>query len=183
MSLSLVIGGLSLLGQKKSYDAQREAARKAEEAGKLEGRQFVNELFLAKAQAIDAANRRREELTQSESANLAAFGKMERDDRSVDAFLKRNQELAADDIAEIDRKSELLSARYATQAAVAYTYGQGTASGMRAEATANLLTGLADFAKALPPNLFQPKTMTGGNTGGSSVRPQLRPAGFNPRTT
>jgi hypothetical protein len=86
------------------------------------------------------------------------FGKMERDDRSVDAFLKRNQDIAAADIAEIDRKSEILSAKYATQAAVAYTYGQNTAAGMRTQATANLFTNLADIAQNLGPSLVKSKT-------------------------
>jgi|DEB0MinimDraft_4_1074332.scaffolds.fasta_scaffold113933_2 hypothetical protein len=160
--LEIATFGLSLFGAKKSYDYQKAAAEKAEKVGKLEGRQFVNELFLAKAQAIGAANRRREELTQSESANLAMFGKMERDDRSVDAFLKRNQDIAAADIAEIDRKSEILSAKYATQAAVAYTYGQNTAAGMRTQATANLFTNLADIAQNLGPSLVKPKRGGGG---------------------
>jgi hypothetical protein len=163
--LDLIIAGASLFGAKKSYDAQKEAARKAEEVGKLEGRQFVNELFLSKAQAIGAANRRREELTQAETSNISFLtGKLERDDRSVDAFLKRNQDIAAADIADIDRKSELLSAKYATQAAVAYTYGQNTASGMRAQATANLFTDMADIAQNLSPSLVKPKTDS-GNTG------------------
>lgn len=161
--LTVITTGLSIFGAKKSYDAQKEAARKAAEVGKLEGRQFVNELFLAKAQAIGAANRRREELTQAEASNLAFLtGKLERDDRSVDAFLKRNQDIAAADIAEIDRQSEILSAKYATQAAVAYTYGQNTASGMRAQATANLFTDMANIAQNLGPSLVKPKTGGGG---------------------
>lgn len=160
--LTVVTTALSIFGAKKTYDYQKAAAEKAEKVGKLEGRQFVNELFLAKAQAIGAANRRREQLTQSESANLAMFGKMERDDRSVDAFLKRNQDIAAADIAEIDRKSEILSAKYATQAAVAYTYGQNTAAGMRTQATANLFTNLADIAQNLGPSLVKPKQGGGG---------------------
>ena len=163
MAIKIVTSVLGLLGAKKTYDYQKAAAERQKKVGKLEGRQFVNELFLAKAQAIGEANRRREELTEAEASNLAFLtGKLERDDRSVDAFLKRNQDIAAADIAEIDRQSEILSAKYATQAAVAYTYGQNTADGMRAQATANLFTNMADIAQNLAPSLVKPKTGGGG---------------------
>ena len=150
--LEIATLGLNILGTKKTYDAQREAARQAKAVGQLEGRQFVNELFLGKAQAIGAANQRRQEQTEAEASNFAFLvGKQGRDDRSVDAFLKRNQEIADEDIAAIDRQTELLSAKYATQAAVAYTYGQNTASGLRAQATANLITNMSKIAQNMSP--------------------------------
>lgn len=162
MSIELITLGLSIFGAKKSYDASKAAAKQAKEVGQLEGRQFVNELFLGKAQAIGAANQRRQEQTEAEASNFAfLIGKQGRDDRSVDAFLKRNQEIADEDIATIDRQTEILSAKYATQAAVAYTYGQNTASGLRAQATANLLTNMSDIAQNLSPGLV--KSLTPGN--------------------
>ena len=162
MSIELVTLGLSLFSSKKTYDYQKQAAEEAKRVGKLEGRQFVNELFLGKAQAIGAANQRRQEQTEAEASNFAfLIGKQGRDDRSVDAFLKRNQEVADEDIANIDRQTEILSAKYATQAAVAYTYGQNTASGLRAQATANLLTNMSDIAQNMSPSLV--KSLTPGN--------------------
>lgn len=162
MSIELVTLGLSLFSSKKTYDYQKQAAEEAKRVGKLEGRQFVNELFLGKAQAIGAANQRRQEQTEAEASNFAfLIGKQGRDDRSVDAFLKRNQEVADEDIANIDRQTEILSAKYATQAAVAYTYGQNTASGLRAQATANLLTNMSDIAQNMSPGLV--KSLTPGN--------------------
>jgi hypothetical protein len=59
MSIELITLGLSIFGAKKSYDANAQAAKEKAEVGKLEGRQFVNELFLGKAQAIGAANARK----------------------------------------------------------------------------------------------------------------------------
>lgn len=162
MSIELVTLGLSLFSSKKTYDYQKQAAEEAKRVGKLEGRQFVNELFLGKAQAIGAANQRRQEQTEAEASNFAfLIGKQGRDDRSVDAFLKRNQEVADEDIANIDRQTEILSAKYATQAAVAYTYGQNTASGLRAQATANLLTNMSDIAQNISPGLV--KSLTPSN--------------------
>ena len=162
MSIELVTLGLSLFSSKKTYDYQKQAAEEAKRVGKLEGRQFVNALFLGKAQAIGAANQRRQEQTEAEASNFAfLIGKQGRDDRSVDAFLKRNQEVADEDIANIDRQTEILSAKYATQAAVAYTYGQNTASGLRAQATANLLTNMSDIAQNISPGLV--KSLTPSN--------------------
>lgn len=162
MSIELVTLGLSLFSSKKTYDYQKQAAEEAKRVGKLEGRQFVNELFLGKAQAIGAANQRRQEQTEAEASNFAfLIGKQGRDDRSVDAFLKRNQDIADEDIANIDRQTEILSAKYATQAAVAYTYGQNTASGLRAQATANLLTNMSDIAQNMSPSLVKSLTPSG----------------------
>jgi hypothetical protein len=162
MSIELITLGLNLFGAKKSYDASAQAAKNEKEVGILEGRQFVNELFLGKAQAIGAANQRRQEQTEAEASNFAfLIGKQGRDDRSVDAFLKRNEKVAATDIAAIDRQTEILSAKYATQAAVAYTYGQNTAAGLRAQATANLVTNMSDIAQNLSPGFV--KSLTGGN--------------------
>jgi len=156
---------LSVFGAKKTYDYQKQAAEEAKRVGKLEGRQFVNELFLGKAQAIGAANQRRQEQTEAEASNFAfLIGKQGRDDRSVDAFLKRNQEVADEDIANIDRQTEILSAKYATQAAVAYTYGQNTASGLRAQATANLLTNMSDIAQNMSPSLVKSLTPSNKDT-------------------
>lgn len=165
MSIELVTLGLSLFSSKKTYDYQKQAAEEAKRVGKLEGRQFVNELFLGKAQAIGAANQRRQEQTEAEASNFAfLIGKQGRDDRSVDAFLKRNQEVADEDIANIDRQTEILSAKYATQAAVAYTYGQNTASGLRAQATANLLTNMSDIAQNISPGLVKSLTPSNKDT-------------------
>ena len=41
--------------------------------GKLEARQFVNELFLAKAQGIDAISRILEDAKNAESQNIAVL--------------------------------------------------------------------------------------------------------------
>lgn len=158
MSIELITLGLSIFGAKKSYDANAQAAKEKAEVGKLEGRQFVNELFLGKAQAIGAANARRQQLTEAETSNIALLGgKYGRDDRSVEALLKRNEKVASEDIADINRASALLSAKYATQAAVSYTYGQNAAAGLRAQGTANLLTDMANIAKNLSPSLLPGK--------------------------
>ena len=145
--LTVITTGLSLLGTKKQYDYQKaEAARRAE-LGVFDARQKVNELFLAKAQAISEGNRRLEDMERAESQNIAKFSAMGRDDRSVEAFLKKNREVVAEDLDDLERMSNLQSAKYATAAAIDYKYGQGAASGIRAEANINLLTNLSSLLK------------------------------------
>lgn len=145
--LTVITTGLSLLGTKKQYDYQKaEAARRAE-LGVFDAIQKVNELFLAKAQAISEGNRRLEDMERAESQNIAKFSAMGRDDRSVEAFLKKNREVVAEDLDDLERMSNLQSAKYATAAAIDYKYGQGAASGIRAEANINLLTNLSSLLK------------------------------------
>ena len=61
------------LGTKGALDqrsAEKKAAADRAAVGKLEARQFVNELFLAKAQAIDASIQRQRQATDIESQTL-----------------------------------------------------------------------------------------------------------------
>tara|TARA_B100000902_G_scaffold391309_1_gene441734 strand:+ start:1285 stop:1755 length:471 start_codon:yes stop_codon:yes gene_type:complete len=145
--LSIFTTVLGLASTKKTYDYQKaEAARRAE-LGVFDARQKVNELFLAKAQAISEGNRRLEDMQVAESQNIAKFSAMGREDRSVDAFLKKNREIVAEDLADLERMSNLQSAKYATAAAIDYKYGQGAAAGIRTEANINLLSNLSGLLK------------------------------------
>lgn len=159
MVLPLIAAGLSIYGTFKQRSAEKEAAEEQKKIGQLEARQYVSELFLAKAQAIDASNRRMAEALEAEKQNIAFFSaKIASSDRSVDAYLKRNREIVGEDVANIERQSRLLEAKYAAQAATAYTYGQNAAAGMRSMSNANFLTNLADIAINMPPdvsNLFK----------------------------
>ena len=132
----LFLGTKGALDQ-RSAEKKAAADRKKIAVGKLEARQFVNELFLAKAQAIDASIQRQRQATDIESSNIARFSAFEREDRSVAAFLKAKRDRVGEDIENIERQSEQIAAKYATQASVAYKYGQNSAAGMRATSNAN----------------------------------------------
>ncbi len=144
-TISTLIG---LTGTKKTYDYQKaEAARRAE-LGVFDARQKVNELFLAKAQAISEGNRRLEDMERAENQNIAMFsGKLAASDRSVDAYLEANRDTAFADMEDLEKMSNLQSAKYATAAAIDYKYGQGAASGIRTEANINLLSNLSSLLK------------------------------------
>tara|TARA_R110002020_G_scaffold235585_3_gene447725 strand:- start:797 stop:1291 length:495 start_codon:yes stop_codon:yes gene_type:complete len=152
--LPLIAAGLSVVGTLKQRSAEKKAAEERKKVGELEARQYVSELFLAKAQAIDASNRRINEALEAEKQNTAFFSaKIASSQRSVDAYLEKNREIMGEDIGNIERQSGLLEAKYAAQAATSYTYGQNAAAGMRATSNANFLTNLADMAINMPPSV------------------------------
>tara|TARA_B100000579_G_scaffold432398_1_gene449149 strand:- start:625 stop:1095 length:471 start_codon:yes stop_codon:yes gene_type:complete len=153
--LDLVLAGLSLFGAKKSYDAQRAEAKRRAEVGVFEARQHVSDLFLTKSQAIDESNRRIKDMQVAESQNIAFFSALGREDRSVSAFLKENKRIASEDLENIERGAKLQTAKLATASAVAYKYGQGASAGLKAEATANLITGISNIAQNLDPKYFK----------------------------
>ena len=149
------------LGTKGALDqrsAEKKAAADRAAVGKLEARQFVNELFLAKAQAIDASIQRQRQATDIESSNIARFSAFGREDRSVAAFLKANRDRVGEDIENIERQSEQIAAKYATQASVAYKYGQNSAAGMRATSNANFLGNIYKLAQEINPKTIDTVT-------------------------
>ena len=60
--ISAVTTLFGLLGTKKQFDYQKAEAERRAALGVFDARQKVNELFLAKAQAISESNRRIEEM-------------------------------------------------------------------------------------------------------------------------
>lgn len=154
MGIGLVLGAIGTLSSisaaNKQKKASAEAARVAKEVGELESRQFINEMFLGRAQAISRGNQRLAEMQQAENQNIAKFSAMGRDDRSVDAFLKRNRELAGADLREIETASELESAKRITEAAVAKKYGENKAAGLRAMGNANYMSNMSNILTSAP---------------------------------
>jgi len=148
---TLAIGLFSAGSQKSASD---KAAKEKAEVGKLEAQQYVSDMFLGRAQAIDAGTRRLEEAEYARSQNVAMFSAMGRDDRSVDAFLERNARMAREDVGGIARMSELEQAKKRTEATVAYTYGQNAAAGIRAQGNANFLTNLYSLSQNIPTSLL-----------------------------
>lgn len=156
--VSLVTGLLGVKGMLDQRSAEKKAAADRAAVGKLEARQFVNELFLAKAQAIDASIQRQRQAIDAESQNIASFSALGREDRSVAAFLKANRSKVGEDIENIERQAELSAAKYATQASVAYKYGQNSAAGMRAMSNANFLSNIYKLAQEINPKTIDTVT-------------------------
>lgn len=168
---SLVLGIGAASSSKKAAD---KAAKDAAEVGKLEAQQFVSDMFLGRAQAINAGNQRLKEAEYARSQNVSMFMAMGRDDRSVDAFLARNDRMAREDVGGIERVSALEEAKKRTEATVAYTYGQNSAAGIRAQGNAAFLSNLYSLSQNIPTTLFRSTgpTQISGPAGTPSTRPQ-----------
>jgi len=149
-ALAVVQTVTSINSANKQRSASRQAAKIAKEVGELESRQFINEMFLGRAQAISRGNQRLAEMQQAENQNIAKFSAMGRDDRSVDAFLRRNRELAGADLQAIERASELESAKRITEASVAKKYGENKAAGIRATGNANYMSNISNILSSAP---------------------------------
>tara|TARA_R100001510_G_C7553010_1_gene136028 strand:+ start:52 stop:534 length:483 start_codon:yes stop_codon:yes gene_type:complete len=148
--ISAVTTLFGLLGTKKQFDYQKAEAERRAALGVFDARQKVNELFLAKAQAISESNRRIEEMERVERQNIAMFSaKIASSDRSVGAFLKKNRQIVGQDLEDLERRSNLTSAKFALGASLDYKYGQSASSGIRAEATANLYSNMARLLQNL----------------------------------
>jgi len=83
------------------------AGRAQKEASDLNAFQIETDKELNKVQALQRSRSRREEYIMARSTNIAAFSAAGRDiasDRSVEAFLKRQQEIVADDTSRIDQQ-------------------------------------------------------------------------------
>lgn len=173
MGLPLVLAAVGTVASLSSANRQKkaaeEAARVAKEVGVLQSRQYIAELFLGKAQALSKADRRLEEMQLAENQNIAAFSAMGRDDRSVDAYLKKNRQLAGKDVAAITRASELEVAKRVTEAAIAKKYGENKAAGLRAQGNANYMSNMSNILTSAPLQTLAnaiPRTPTGGGGGG-----------------
>ena len=96
----LIAAGIGAVGQ----IAAGQAAKKASD---LNAFQIETDKELNKVQALQRSRSRREEYIMARSANIAAFSAAGRDiasDRSVEAFLKRQQKIVADDTSRIDQQ-------------------------------------------------------------------------------
>ena len=99
---TVITTGHYFLGTKKQYDYQKAEAERRAALGVFDARQKVNELFLAKAQAISESNRRLEEMEAESLQTLHNLAQWDRDDRSVDAFLKKNRQVVAEDLEDLE---------------------------------------------------------------------------------
>lgn len=94
---------LGAFGQIAAGKAQQEASR-------LNAFQIKTDKALNKAQAMQMSRARKEEYNLATSANIAAFAAAGRDvgsDRSVQAFLERQESLVGEDIGRIARQQNI----------------------------------------------------------------------------
>jgi hypothetical protein len=137
----------SLIGGAAQYSAGREAARvaeinaqKAEFAGKLESFNLETERKLSVAEASQRHNDRLKIYSENLSSNIAALSSSGRDiggsDRSVTAFLERQQEVAAGDLTRSDFMGQITSQKLKAESLAAKVGGLQRAAAIRADGLA-----------------------------------------------
>ncbi len=102
----MAIVGSSVLGAV----GQIAAGKAQQEASRLNAFQIKTDKALNKAQAMQMSRARKEEYDLATSANIAAFAAAGRDvgsDRSVQAFLERQESLVGEDIGRIARQQNI----------------------------------------------------------------------------
>lgn len=103
MAIQLIAAGISAIGQIAAGQAEKEAAD-------LNAFQIRTDKTLNKAQALQMSRSRRAEYDSATAANIGAFYAAGRDvdsDRSVQAFLKKQKEVAGQDIGRIARQENM----------------------------------------------------------------------------
>ena len=155
IALGVASTALGIVGASKQSKAEEDAAKKAEEVGKLQARQYVTEMFLAQTQGFRQSQQRLRSHKQSEAQNFAYFAAMGRFDQSVEAYLNRQKEIANEDVETIERQSKVTQSNLETTASVAWKYGQNEAAGIRAQSRVNLISNIGKIAQNFPITAFR----------------------------
>jgi len=133
---------LSAFGQISAGKAQRDASRLTAFRTETEGE-------LNKAMAVQKANARRAEYDAATYANIAAFS-VTRDmgrDRSVEAFLRKQQEVLAEDIKRVDTQAYFEAGKYRAAAATELRRGQNAYKASLISAIGTLGSGAYQYAQ------------------------------------
>lgn len=125
-------------------------AWQTEFSGRLEAFNIETERKLAMAEAAQRHNDRLELYRENLSANIASFAAAGRDiggqDRSVAAFLRKQQEVAAGDTQRSDFMAQITSQKMKAEALSARAEGKQRAAAIRAEGKAQAISaGIGAF--------------------------------------
>ena len=134
---------VSAFGQIQAGIAERRASELTAFRTETEGE-------LNKAMSRQRANARREEYNQATAANIAAFS-INRDigsDRSVEAFLKRQKEIVAQDLSRLDTQAAFESAKYKAAAATEIRRGKNAQRASLFSAIGTLGSGAYQYDQA-----------------------------------
>jgi hypothetical protein len=146
LASSLISAGASVVGGISANRTAKFNAWQSEFAGRLEGFNIETERKLAMAEAAQNHNDRLELYRENLSANIATFSAAGRDiggaDRTVAAFLTRQQEVAAGDTSRSDFMAQIVSQKMQAEALSAKAGGAQRAAAIRAEGKAAAISGM-----------------------------------------
>jgi hypothetical protein len=142
LSTALSAGGqlMSAMGAKKTSEVN---AAQTEFGGRLNAFNIETEREVAQAQALQAHTDRVEAYNMNLSANIAQFIAQGRDvggDRSVEAFLRKQQQTAGEDISRADIMAQLTQNKLTGDAIAARAEGVQRAASIRAQGRAQAMS-------------------------------------------
>lgn len=158
---ALMLGsqGVSALGSIMGGMAQKKAAE-------LNAFNIETEKELGKAQALQQHNNRLEVYRSNLSSNIASFAAQGRDvgaDRSVAAFLDRQQEIATDDTANSDFMAMMQGMKADSQAAAVRAEGRAALSAGIINGFTTLAGGLNQYMQVKMPSPSPTRITVGGS--------------------
>ena len=130
--------------------SQIAAGQAAKESADLNAFNIKTDKALNETQAMQQARARKEEYDLATSANIASFYASGRDvgsDKSVQAFLERQQELVGDDLGRIARQKSMNSMRSEMQAMAEKRRGRNAYTSSLFNAAGTMAQGIYDYGK------------------------------------
>ena len=145
--MAIASAGMSAI----SAGAQIKAGRSQQRASQLNAFNIETERERSKAEARQRHNDRLEVYRSNLSANIASFAAAGRDvgaDRSVQAFLKRQKEIATSDTARSDFMGQAQAGKLTAQASAVRAEGRAARTAANIGAFTTLANGLNNYAEA-----------------------------------
>lgn len=133
-----------------SAGAQIEAGKSQQRSSQLNAFNIETERERSKAEARQRHNDRLEVYRSNLSANIASFAAAGRDvgaDRSVQAFLKRQKEIATSDTARSDFMGQAQAGKLTAEASAVRAEGRAAMTAARIGAFTTLANGLNNYAQ------------------------------------
>lgn len=159
LASTAVSAGASIIGGISASRTATFNAWQSEFAGRLEGFNIETERKISMAEASQRHNDRLDLYRENLSSNIAAFASAGRDiggqDRSVSAFLQKQQEIAAGDTQRSDFMAQITSQRLQAERLSAIAEGAQRAAAMRAEGQAAAWAGVIGAFTTVAGGLYQ----------------------------
>lgn len=157
MTMMAIAGGISAFGSIIGGIS-------AERTSRLNAFNTKTESIIARAQAIEQTNLRNEELQEALSVSNALFmGAYGRDDRSMEAFQKREKRVSAEDVSSIEMMSYLNQLK-----------AKGEAAGIKRKGRESLFAGIIEGAST-GLQTYASYTDVAPPTDPRATRPRTRP--------
>ena len=159
LAASALSAGSQLAGGIGAARTAKFNAWQSEFAGRLEGFNIESERKIAMAEAAQRHNDRLDLYRENLSANIASFAASGRDiggqDRTVAAFLQKQQDVAAGDTARSDFMAQIQSQKLKAESLSAVAEGRQRAAAIRAEGRAAAISSVIGAFTTVAGGLYQ----------------------------